>query len=285
MPSFGNLYNLSAANQFVNPANDFRLKTTSNLIDAGRADAVDLPSAQDIYRTSRPQGSAWDIGAFELVYSLVWLGSQPQPVLRPAGLPVALRTQEPPFISIQRAEVTSLDRWHQPLSRLIPPRQGLAAHLQRALIQPVTTATSETTTPDRWLASYPAIVRGRIIHPSLVPSHVEPISPIFVQDVSRLQWNASWPRSVVRPSLHPSQIPFRTFQPTTLVFREITSVDRWYQALSVPQLWRVYYREQAPPTEPFVPIKIIPVALAVSPLVGSVIIRGFGPLIKRSPGS
>jgi hypothetical protein len=280
----GNLLNLVATNQFISAANDFRLKAISGLIDRGRADAADLPSAQDIYRTPRPQGLGWDIGAFEFVFSLTWLGSQPQPSLRPAGLPVALRTQEPPFISIQRAEVTRLDRWYQPLSRLILPRQGLAAHLQQALTLP-SSQFAEITTVARWLASYPAIVRGRVVHPSLVPSHVEPVSPTFVQDVSRLQWNASWPRSVVRPFLHPSQVPFRTFQPTLPVFRETTSVDRWYQSLSVPQLWRVYYREQAPPTEPFIPIKIVPVAVTVSPLAGGVIVTGFGPLIKRLRGN
>jgi len=281
----GSVVGLSIANQFISAANDFRLKASSGLIDRGRADLADLPSGQDIYRTLRPQGLGWDIGAVEFVFSLVWLGALPQPGLRPAGLPVALRTQEPPFISIQRAEVTSLDRWFHPLSRPLPPPLGLRQHLQHARAAPVTVGTPEATSLDRWAPTYPAIVRGVFIHPSVVPSHAEPVSPIFVQDVSRLQWNASWPRSVPGRSVHPSQVPFAAVLPISPVFREATTLDRWYRALSVPQLWRVYYREQALPTEPFVPIKIVPIALNVSPLAGGVLVTGYGPLIKRLPGS
>ncbi len=46
---------------------DFRLVVGSTLKDAGVTDVVNLPASVDAFRTSRPQGSAWDIGAFEVL--------------------------------------------------------------------------------------------------------------------------------------------------------------------------------------------------------------------------
>ena len=60
------LTELTVADEIEDYANgDARLKSTSNLINAG----VDLGSDYntDIIGTSRPQGDAWDIGAFEYV--------------------------------------------------------------------------------------------------------------------------------------------------------------------------------------------------------------------------
>jgi hypothetical protein len=48
-------------------APDFRLKSGSALVNAGATETAIIPSATDIVGTSRPQGSAWDIGAWELV--------------------------------------------------------------------------------------------------------------------------------------------------------------------------------------------------------------------------
>jgi hypothetical protein len=45
---------------------DFKAVSGSCLLDAGVTDSTNVPSAADIFGTSRPQGSAWDIGAFEL---------------------------------------------------------------------------------------------------------------------------------------------------------------------------------------------------------------------------
>lgn len=54
------------ANQFYNTtvaSGDYRLKSGADLIDAGTADSTN--GAIDIAGTTRPQGSAWDIGAWE----------------------------------------------------------------------------------------------------------------------------------------------------------------------------------------------------------------------------
>lgn len=48
-------------------ARNFRLVSGSSLLDAGTTDATDLPAAVDALGTSRPQGSAWDIGPHEFV--------------------------------------------------------------------------------------------------------------------------------------------------------------------------------------------------------------------------
>jgi hypothetical protein len=55
-------------NQFQNTTNaggDWRLKSGADCIDAGTTDTSDIPAAIDIVGTSRPQGSAWDIGCWE----------------------------------------------------------------------------------------------------------------------------------------------------------------------------------------------------------------------------
>lgn len=68
----GNLTGLTYTSQFVgtvSTAMDFRIKTGAALIDAGNTDTTDIPAANDIFGTSRPQGSAWDIGAHELAAS------------------------------------------------------------------------------------------------------------------------------------------------------------------------------------------------------------------------
>lgn len=56
----------SQFNGVVSTAMDFKLKSGAALIDAGVTDTTDIPAANDIFATSRPQGTAWDIGAHEL---------------------------------------------------------------------------------------------------------------------------------------------------------------------------------------------------------------------------
>lgn len=60
------------ANQFVTTTDtgrDFKIKTGADCVDNGATDTTDIPAAIDAVGTSRPQGSAWDIGAWELVAS------------------------------------------------------------------------------------------------------------------------------------------------------------------------------------------------------------------------
>ena len=58
----GSLFSRTAASLFVNPSSDFRLKGGSPAIDAGYTDST---VTTDILGTTRPQGSAYDIGAYE----------------------------------------------------------------------------------------------------------------------------------------------------------------------------------------------------------------------------
>lgn len=58
------------ANQFVatstaSSVEDFRPLVTSSLYDNGVTDTTNVPSGKDAAQTTRPQGSAWDIGAYE----------------------------------------------------------------------------------------------------------------------------------------------------------------------------------------------------------------------------
>lgn len=67
------------ASQFQDTADatrDFRAKAGADLLDNGVTDTTDIPTATDIVGTSRPQGSAWDIGAWELVVSGATLFAQ-----------------------------------------------------------------------------------------------------------------------------------------------------------------------------------------------------------------
>jgi hypothetical protein len=70
--SFGtsNQASKTYANQFVSSADstrDFRLKTGSDMLGTGFTDTTNIPGAVDIVGTTRPQGTGWDIGCWELV--------------------------------------------------------------------------------------------------------------------------------------------------------------------------------------------------------------------------
>jgi hypothetical protein len=58
---------MTFANQFVSTTNDFRQKAGAGLRGAGTADATN--GAHDISGLARPQGSNWDIGAWEVAAS------------------------------------------------------------------------------------------------------------------------------------------------------------------------------------------------------------------------
>jgi hypothetical protein len=55
---------------FVQPSSasalDLRTLSGSGAVDAGVADTTNVPAAIDFFGTARPQGSSWDMGAFEL---------------------------------------------------------------------------------------------------------------------------------------------------------------------------------------------------------------------------
>ena len=73
-PPAGVTGGLVYASQFQNTgatasSRDFRAKTGAGLLDAGATDTTNVPAANDITGTARPQGSAWDIGAWELLAS------------------------------------------------------------------------------------------------------------------------------------------------------------------------------------------------------------------------
>jgi hypothetical protein len=57
----------SAASNFINTASDLRLLSTSPARDAGVTDTTDIPTSDDIAKTTRPQNGTWDIGAWEVV--------------------------------------------------------------------------------------------------------------------------------------------------------------------------------------------------------------------------
>ena len=65
--SGGDVFSLVPANEFVSVSSDVRLRFGARCADAGATDSTHVPSSADIFGTARPQATAWDIGAFELI--------------------------------------------------------------------------------------------------------------------------------------------------------------------------------------------------------------------------
>lgn len=70
----------SGFESITGPGYDFRLKSTSAMIDVGTTEAVNAPD--DIFGTARPQGAAYDVGAFEYVSGGGGGGFMPRPPQR-----------------------------------------------------------------------------------------------------------------------------------------------------------------------------------------------------------
>lgn len=62
----GNLFSKTATNQFVSTTTDLKIKIGADALDVGTTDTTDIPFATDFFGTVRPQGTAWDMGAYEL---------------------------------------------------------------------------------------------------------------------------------------------------------------------------------------------------------------------------
>lgn len=70
VPGSSNQVSKTYSSQFQNTtvaSADFRAKPGADVLNNGATDTTDIPGATDIVGTSRPQGAAWDIGAWELV--------------------------------------------------------------------------------------------------------------------------------------------------------------------------------------------------------------------------
>jgi hypothetical protein len=64
-----NLFSIVTTDVFRNVSTDYHLKAASVCIDSGVTDATNIPSATDMFGTTRPRGSAWDMGVHEVVSS------------------------------------------------------------------------------------------------------------------------------------------------------------------------------------------------------------------------
>ncbi len=74
-----NLTNQSSAG-FVTPGTDFRLTAGSVAVDAGMTSSFGSP---DILGTTRPQGAAWDAGAYELLSGVIGSRGKPPHRIKP----------------------------------------------------------------------------------------------------------------------------------------------------------------------------------------------------------
>lgn len=80
----GSLFSKTAANQFVSVTSDLRLKAGADAIDAGIDTHVAYPNtALDSFGTARPQGSAYDQGAYEyLAAGPTFIAARRKPILQ-----------------------------------------------------------------------------------------------------------------------------------------------------------------------------------------------------------
>lgn len=80
----GNLSSKTFSSQFQNTTLatlDLRAKAGGDIIDAGLTDTSHVSPAVDIVGTTRPSGSAWDIGAWELVSAAAATPTPPQIII------------------------------------------------------------------------------------------------------------------------------------------------------------------------------------------------------------
>jgi len=76
----GELLSQTVANMFLSSTADFRLKFGSPFLDTGVTDTTNIPTSDDIFRTARPKGMAWDMGACEYPVpdgSIIYVNSGP----------------------------------------------------------------------------------------------------------------------------------------------------------------------------------------------------------------
>lgn len=76
----GNVLNVTAASLFVLATANFRLKAGSPALNLAVTDTGHILASDDIVGTARPQGTAWDIGAYEFFVAslsgprVIWFG-------------------------------------------------------------------------------------------------------------------------------------------------------------------------------------------------------------------
>lgn len=73
-PGSNNFVSKTFTNQFYGTTSsspDFRLKNGSDCIDNAATDLTNVPTGKDIIGTSRPQGTAWDVGAWEALTTAI----------------------------------------------------------------------------------------------------------------------------------------------------------------------------------------------------------------------
>lgn len=187
--SFGtnSLTEVTSSEVFVDAANsDFRNVDTSSAIDAGTDLSSDM-DAVDIIGTSRPQGDAWDIGAFEYVS---------------AGTTVAPTTTSPTTSAPTTAEPTTL------APTTLEPTTAAPTTLAPTTLEPTTTAPTTlapTTTAPTTLA--PTTLAPTTLAPTtLAPTTSEPTTSAPTTPS---------PTTLAPTTLGPTTLAPTTVEPTT----------------------------------------------------------------------
>lgn len=116
------IYGISTSATFVNYPTDFLAKAGASILNAGVTDTTDIPSADDVFGVSRPQGVAWDIGAHERA-----TGSA---VLRDHAIVLAISASPPP------RDITASVDWLYSMSQTHAARVDFAGSLAGVAFQP-----------------------------------------------------------------------------------------------------------------------------------------------------
>ena len=240
-PPAGWTGSLTYASQFVDTGStaanrDFRLKAGAGLLNAATTDTTNIPTAADIVGTSRPQGSAWDIGAWELVVAAAtfvpysptamagaaltaWAAVSPMPPARQLLPPSTINVpvNAPPFggNDFNQPQVyTALGSWTPGPDA---PRQTLRPLLPASLIAvPVNAPPVRGATDKQQL----------LAHPSWLPADPQPATQRFFVTVSgvaatiRPPFGRPWLSSTLGSWQSPLDAPRQT--PKT----QILSVDQ-----------------------------------------------------------